>query len=325
MASVVLLVSQWSRIKPWLALKVSYVVSEHLPKLLGGSPCHLGHVDITLGSTCGVEIHDLVIGNLPGFKSDYLFKLGQVGIDVDIRGAIVSAFRKNDPVDIDITRVLVQTVHVIYERSLCSSNVEALLDFIAGSDSESEESEDEVEHASRGPPRRSRGPGIRVNVRKTDIEDIQLEAALTIGKKYGLDGVVVQVAPLHYNDFSEEVGKAQVQIIVQLLVQSILRSVRVTCANMEKTGQVVSEKLSEVKEEATSKTREVTSAAQDGKKLVFQSQRLAEGSNLLGSDRERREAMQAAVKVGRELQHAWTAGSTTALSSMSRVSSMLKR
>merc|ERR1712136_109879 len=128
-------------------------------------------------------------------------------------------------------------------------------------------------------------------------------------------------APLHYNDFSEEVGKAQVQIIVQ----SILRSVRVTCANMEKTGQVVSEKLSEVKEEATSKTREVTSAAQDGKKLVFQSQRLAEGSNLLGSDRERREAMQAAVKVGRELQHAWTAGSTTALSSMSRVSSMLKR
>lgn len=333
-ATVVLLVLLWdTQIKPWIARKISGLVSEYVPKYLGGSSCTLGHVDFFIGSTCGVEIHDLVIGNLGNFKSDHLFKLGQVVIEVDVRSAVVSAFRKGEPVVVEITRVKVQTVHVTYERSFSSSNVEALLTAIANSQKEEKEREkkneddlcdcqvrDKKEQLAKQKNRQK--PEVKTNIRKTDIEGIELEAALSIGKKYGLDGVVVQVAPIHYDDFSEEVGRAKIAVIVQLLVQSVLRSAKASYANIEKTGQVVSEKLSEVKEEAQTRSIQVQSSASDGLSAILSTQKVADTAFSWESERDARATIEDALKVGKDVERAWSEGYNAAASAVGRFSGL---
>lgn len=152
-----------------------------------------------------VSLKDLHIGNPEGFKTDGLFDLGEVMVDVDM------ATIGSDPIVID--RVLVQGAGVTYEQGLRGNNIGALLEQLAR-----EEEVEEVEQAEE-----SEKPGKKIVIRQLDVEGTKLNVSLT-----AMMGAAVPVPlpPIHLTGIGEESGGATVLETVQAIIGGVFAAVQ---------------------------------------------------------------------------------------------------
>merc|ERR1719428_1235657 len=111
------------------------MVESLAPGYLGGSPVKVGDIDICLGKKSSVCLGHATIGNVPdkGFKSDHLLQFSKVMVEVDLGKAINEIMAKKGlPKELDVLQIVVQAAHVLFEKSLTSSNVSVLLDALQG-------------------------------------------------------------------------------------------------------------------------------------------------------------------------------------------------
>lgn len=183
-----------------------------VPKVLG--------VDASLG---GARIHalkgyaslkELHIGNPEGFKTDGIFDLGEVTVDVDM------ASLGSDTIVIDSIKVV--GAEVTYEQGLTGNNIGALLDQLA-KEEEIEEEEAEEEEKEEG----EKKPAKKVIIKKLDVEGTRLNVALT-----AMMGAAVPVPmpPVHLEGIGEESGGASPIEAVRAIIGGVFQAVQAAVA-----------------------------------------------------------------------------------------------
>mmetsp|Transcript_35924 Transcript_35924/g.86485 ORF Transcript_35924/g.86485 Transcript_35924/m.86485 type:complete len:331 (-) Transcript_35924:253-1245(-) len=223
--------------------KLRELLEQRLPELLGDSPVELGRIDISLGYKCSVGLNDITIGNMAGFKSDHLLKLGKLKLEADVGSAVKSVMQnRGPPKQIEVTQVELDTVHIIYEKSLTTSNVESLLGVFVDKDGKKPAEKKKEETTSE---EKQDAAGPQVNVRKTDIKGIQLELATTLGAGVGVPGAVVAVAPISYPDFTKEFGSRGALVVMKVLIETILVSALKNTQNFGKGTENVAKAVHE--------------------------------------------------------------------------------
>lgn len=85
-----------------------------------------------------LHIDDLYVRNPKNWDSPYLLHAGVLHIDFDMQALIMSGFQK-----VEIEKVIFKDVNVIYEKSWSGSNVQDVLDFMAGKKGDEKEEEEE--------------------------------------------------------------------------------------------------------------------------------------------------------------------------------------
>lgn len=182
-----------------------------VPKVLG--------VDASLGSA---RIHalkgyaslkDLHVGNPEGFKTDGIFDLGEITVDVDM-GSLGS-----DTIIIDCIKVV--GAEVTYEQGLTGNNIGALLDQLAKEEElEKEEAEEEKEEGEEKPAK-------KVVIKKLDVEGTRLNVALT-----AMMGAAVPVPlpPIHMEGIGEESGGATPIEAVRAIIGGVFKAVQAAVA-----------------------------------------------------------------------------------------------
>ena len=155
-----------------------------------------------------VSLKELHIGNPEGFKTDGLFDLGEVMVDVDMASIGL------DPIVID--RVLVQGAGVTYEQGLRGSNIGALLEQLAKEEKEEKEEEEEKSEEDEKPAR-------KIVIRQLDVEGTRLNVSLT-----AMMGAAVPVPlpPIHLTGIGEESGGATVLEAVQAIIGGVFSAVQ---------------------------------------------------------------------------------------------------
>lgn len=178
------------------------------------APAALG-VDASLGEAQVkllrgyVSLKDLHIGNPEGFKTDGLFDLGEVMVDVDMKSL------STDTIVID--RIFVQGAEVTYEQGLTGTNIGALLDQL------SKEEEKEKEEAEEEKKAGEEKPAKKVVIKKLDVEGTRLNVAMTamLGAK-----VPVPLPPIHLEGIGEESGGATPLEAVKAIIGGVFSAVQ---------------------------------------------------------------------------------------------------
>lgn len=190
------------------------------PKALGGSKCEASLVEIGGGEHSQVSVFDLKIDNLEGFSSEFLLKANRITVQVDV-GAVLRSMAANrgKPTTIEIPLLKIEGVMVVYERSLTTSNVQALLDALEHRGQESKDSETALDDSKTTKEQES-----QVNLRRVQIDGVELKFATALSESLGLKGSPLVVAPIEIEDFAKEFGLATGHYVIAKLVESVLLS-----------------------------------------------------------------------------------------------------
>lgn len=219
-------------LKPMIVPKLTSTIESLAPGFLGGSPVKVGEIDFSLGSKCSVEVDHAIIGNVPdkGFKSDHLLQFSKVMVEVDVGKAVSEMIAaKSLPKDLEVLQVVVKAAHVLFEKSLMTSNVTELLEALKKTDDDDEKAEAAAEKPDSTDGKKE---GMQVNVRHVEITDVQLELATTLGENIGVPGTVIALDSIKFQDFAKANGSVKMRKLVELLVGSILKSATVNTQNM---------------------------------------------------------------------------------------------
>lgn len=189
-----------------------------VPKVMG--------VDASLGSA---RIHalkgyaslkELHIGNPEGFKTDGIFDLGEVTVDVDM------ASLGSDTIVIDSIKVV--GAEVTYEQGLTGNNIGALLDQLSKEEEiEEEEAEEEEAEEEEEKEEGEKKPAKKVVIKKLDVEGTRLNVALT-----AMMGAAVPVPmpPIHLEGIGEESGGATPIEAVRAIIGGVFKAVQAAIA-----------------------------------------------------------------------------------------------
>ena len=112
---------------------VKSAIQQYGPQILQ-VPVQVENVSLSPLTGSGT-IENLTIGNPDGFESDYLIRIGVLSIDMDITTLLSQ--------HITIENLLLQDMHIIYERNSGTTNVAAFEELMAGAPSADPDSETE--------------------------------------------------------------------------------------------------------------------------------------------------------------------------------------
>jgi len=188
-------------------LLIRYLAGAILLKLIHHYDVDFLGVEVTLESLQlnpfnGIlKASGLVIENPPGYRTSHLLSVDSLHFDVDIAPIILSLTKH-----IVISAVEVHNVSVIYETGFTTSNINDVIKKLGIKGSTS-------------------GSGDRkVSLHKTDLTGITAKAAASL---FGAPGVTVSVADIRYQDFEAQTKTSVADDIVKLLLDSVLKSVKV--------------------------------------------------------------------------------------------------
>lgn len=165
-------------------------------------------------------LDNMVVDNPKGFKTEYLMKVGRINVDVSMTTLLCSCGKK-----IVINCSEFCDVDVIYEKSLTTSNVHEILDFMEKKHkkTDTENEAKEAKTAAKKPENvEGHGAERQVILKKVLLEDVGMKAAATF---FGGGGVRVSIGDIKYDDFSKEVGNSMVDDIIKILFKSILKTI----------------------------------------------------------------------------------------------------
>lgn len=155
-----------------------------------------------------VSLKDLHIGNPEGYKTDGIFDLDEVTVDIDVKSLM------SDTIVIEVVKVA--GAEVTYEQGLLGNNIGALLDHLSAEEEEEKAEEEEEKETSEKPSK-------KVVIRKLDVEGTRLNVALT-----AMMGAAVPVPlpPIHKEGIGEDSGGATPLEAVQAIIGAVFSAVQ---------------------------------------------------------------------------------------------------
>ena len=185
-----------------------------------GVPVTVDHVRASvIGGS--VRLENLMIGNPAGFKTPWLFKVGEIKILVDL-GTVTKK-------PIVITAILVNGAEVTYEKSLTGSNLSALLDTPSEpSDEKPAPAKDNKESGSAS-----------VVIDDFLLENGKVHLSATIAGGHALE---LPLPPIHLTGIGKESNGTSIREIILFVLRAIAGSVtRVATGSVELVGQGLKE------------------------------------------------------------------------------------
>jgi len=137
----------WPRCKGKAKNALLTSICKVLAKALAGCQVSMSNLKIsTSRGVLTVEVHDLTIGNVEGFKAEFLAKIEDLSFAIDLSKAVKSAIGScGKPSEIEILLVKASECHFIHEKdSLTGSNFRELLNKL-GKEEEAEEKREQAE------------------------------------------------------------------------------------------------------------------------------------------------------------------------------------
>lgn len=193
------------------------------------TPVRLDDVNISILSGNGT-LTGLYVGNPEGYKSENIFALGEIDIDIDT-GSVFSD-------KIIINKIHIKKPEISYEKTLMSSNIKALLKNIEEFSGSSEESApDPTEEAPAAD-----GSAQQVVIKQLIIED----GAIFVGLMGA--GTTVPLPRIEMNDIGEKGNKKNMAEVIDLVLTEVLKSIGPAIAD---TGNLISEEGEGALEKAT--------------------------------------------------------------------------
>lgn len=171
----------------------------------------LNDVDLSILSG-NLSLQGLYIGNPDGFKSEHLFALGQIDIDMS-PGSIFSD-------KIVINKIHIRQPEMSYEKTLTSSNIKKLQKNIEAFS----KAEDKVEDAQPEAAPEASGPSKQVVISELIIEDCKVFVGL-MGA-----GTEIIIPEIIINDIGEEGGKQSMADALNVILAEVLKQVGETLA-----------------------------------------------------------------------------------------------
>ena len=184
------------------------------------TPVRLDEVNLSILSGNGT-LTGLYVGNPDGYKSENIFALGQIDVDIDT-GSVFSD-------KIIINKIYIKKPEISYEKTLTSSNIKALLKNIEAFTGAAEESAPEPE-PEEAPA--EDGPSKQVVIKQLIIEDGTIFVGL-MGA-----GTTVPLPRIEMNDIGETGNKKSMAEVIDEVLTEVLKSIGPAIAN---AGDIVGE------------------------------------------------------------------------------------
>lgn len=200
----------WGIAKPWVAHAIAQRLESLVPQYLGGSPCRIADFDIHLDESGHATFSgEVSIASLPGFRSESIFRVGKLAVEVDAAALALDALWTLGfgPWRIEVTQLIFQAVHVMYEKTWTSSNAEAMLN-------------------AMHPEDREEDPDAPYwMIRKINVTDVVLEVTTSLAKSLNIPVAKVVGKDMVVDDFSKEYGALSSHFILHKSVISILANI----------------------------------------------------------------------------------------------------
>lgn len=161
-----------------------------------------------------VELKGLKIGNPEGFKTDGIFELGHLKVDLNTRSLLSGV--------IQIRKILIDAPKITYERGLTSSN---LADLLAGLEKKPDPAGEETpasEEPAPEPAPADEAGGTKVIIDELVVRDAQLNVSLTVAQ--GLSAPL-PLPTITLRDIGKESGGAGFVEVLQKVLGAILGAV----------------------------------------------------------------------------------------------------
>lgn len=183
------------------------------PQMLG-VPATLDNASLSiLRGTAGLD--GLHIGNPKGFKTDGIFDLASVAIELDNTSLLTDT--------IIIKSIAIDGLVLTYERGLLNSNLGALIDQLSG-----EKDKKDADAAEKGKPEKKEKaaadkPGKKVIIEKLTITGSQMNVSLTGAAALTGGGVIpIPLPPITLTDLGKEKDGVTVVEAIQNVLKAIL-------------------------------------------------------------------------------------------------------
>ena len=170
------------------------------------TPVTLANVDISI-LACNATLTGLNVGNPDGYKSENIFALGQIDVDLE-RGSLMSD-------KIIINKIHIKKPEISYEKTLMSSNIKALLKNIedyTGASAETDTPTETEEPAADGAQQ-------QVVIKELIIEDGTIFVGL-MGA-----GTTVALPRIEMHDIGEAGNEKSMAEIIELVLSEVLKSI----------------------------------------------------------------------------------------------------
>ncbi len=181
----------------------------------------LDEVNLSILSGNGT-LTGLYVGNPDGYKSENIFALGEIDVDIDT-GSVFSD-------KIIINKIHIKQPEISYEKTLLSSNVKALLKNIEEFSGSTEESAPEP--GVEAPATTEDGASKQVVIKQLIIEDGTIFVGL-MGA-----GTTVPLPRIEMNDIGESGDKKSMAEVIDLILTEVLKSIGPAIAD---AGDIVGE------------------------------------------------------------------------------------
>ena len=161
-----------------------------------------------------VFLKGLKVGNPEGFKTDNLFELDSLEVDLDTR-ALLSGV-------VHIRKIIVDAPKITYERGLTSSNLSDLLDSLEAKPGAEEKPSDETEAESTSKEDTAKESSTKVLIDELAITGARLKVSLTVAQ--GLSAPV-PLPPIILKDIGKESNGVTFMEVIRMVLRSIVGSV----------------------------------------------------------------------------------------------------
>lgn len=183
------------------------------------TPVTLNNVDISI-LACNASLTGLYVGNPDGYKSENIFALGQIDVDLE-RGSLMSD-------KIIINKIHIQKPEISYEKTLLSSNIKALLKNIEAYTDASEDTDTPTGPEEPAPD----GAQKQVVIKELIIEDGTIYVGL-MGA-----GTTVPLPRIEMHDIGETGDKKSMAEVINIVLTEVLKSIGPAIAD---AGDIVGE------------------------------------------------------------------------------------
>ena len=200
------------------------------------TPVRLDEVDLSILSGNGT-LTGLYVGNPDGYKSENIFALGQIEVDIDTS----SVFSDK----IIINKIIIKKPEISYEKTLMSSNIKALMENIDAFTGSADENAPELEEAVPAED----GSAKQVVIKQLVIEDGTVFVGL-MGA-----GTTVPLPRIEMNDIGEDGNNKSMPEIIDLIITEVLTSIGPAIAG---TGDIVGEGGKDVLEQGEAALEKAT-------------------------------------------------------------------
>eukprot|EP00933_Yihiella_yeosuensis_P071981 TRINITY_DN80247_c0_g1_i1.p1 TRINITY_DN80247_c0_g1~~TRINITY_DN80247_c0_g1_i1.p1 ORF type:complete len:448 (-),score=100.20 TRINITY_DN80247_c0_g1_i1:435-1778(-) len=169
------------------------------------------HIDPATGR---IEVHNLTVGNPEGYHSEYLLHADKIVVDLEMQKLLYSLGK-----EVDVEELICDGIDVIYEKGLRSSNLNDLLNNLAGPNEDASSSQDVTETQAQE-------DNFKLTMHQVLIKNIGAKVATKLTRGHGLR---LEVGNLSYEDFDTEMGAGRgLMDVIRILLMTIIKSVLAT-------------------------------------------------------------------------------------------------